>query len=137
LSGANNNAGFVIIIIEVVTKWKTNRTTIRPIGQVFIQSNQPYIQSTITHSNLTGPTIFSIKLQTGGLRVCSVANTRGTETTPCNGETFEANGIHTERSMIHSWIGKKSMTGAITEGEDLILAWQCYLMHAGYNPRAL
>jgi hypothetical protein len=39
--------------------------------------------------------------------------------------------------MIHSWTGNKSMTGAITEGEALILAWQCYLTHAGYNPHAL
>jgi hypothetical protein len=48
-----------------------------------------------------GMTVSSIKLQTGGLRVCPVAITRGTEPTPRNGGTFEAKGVHTERDMTH------------------------------------
>jgi hypothetical protein len=63
------NVGFIIIITKAVTKCQTNTTSIRPIGQVRIQSNRPYIQSTITRSNLTGTKVSFIKLQTRGLRV--------------------------------------------------------------------
>jgi hypothetical protein len=112
---AIGNVGFIIIITEAVTKCQTNTTAIRPTGRVCIQSNRPYIQSTITRSNLTGMTVSSIKLQTGGLRVYSVANTRGTKPTPRNGGTFEAKGVHTERAMIHSWTGNNPWQGAITK----------------------
>jgi len=60
---------------------------------------------------LTCTIISSIKIQTGGLRVYSVNNTRGMELSPRNGGTFEAKGVHRERAMIHSWIGNNPWKG--------------------------
>jgi hypothetical protein len=71
------SVGFIIIITEAITECQTNTATIRPTGRIRIQSNRPYIQSTITHSKLTGMTISSTKLQAGGLRVYSCSQHQG------------------------------------------------------------
>ena len=111
------NEGFIVIITKALSKCQPNMTSIRLTRRVCIQGRRPFIQSTITRNNLTGTTVSSIKLQTGGLRVYSVANTKGMEPTPHNGETFEVKGVHTERSMIHLWIVNNPWQGAITKGE--------------------
>jgi hypothetical protein len=116
--GAISHEGFILIITEAVAKCQTNKTIIQPIGRVCIQGKRPFIQSTITRNNLTGTTVSSIKLQTGGLRVCPVAITRGMEPTPRNGGNFEAKGVLIERDMNHLRTGNNPWQGAKTKGED-------------------
>jgi hypothetical protein len=68
---------------------------------------------------LTGTTLYSIKLQTGGLRFCPIAITRGTKPTPRNGGTFKAKGVLIERDMTHLRTGNNPWQGAKIKGEDM------------------